>query len=528
MKHRLNRLLLCLIDIGIFSTAFLIVAWIKPATVRIYIPNYWRPMAMFLVIWISVSLFGHKYKTFKERRYSSILSAIISASFISIAIITIAMFSFKQMTYSRLIVLGTLVFATSIEIFVSWAYYYSRKFILQDPDFAATGLMTHSKVLEDGEIDTKSEYLLLNEDLYNPSFDNRGEYVSIADKLKNRYLVDGQSLFEFINSSIDLDSFDQNKSEILNTSTLYNIQRYDTLSLEFLLNLHPVNDFRRVNEYFIEANRVLKNDAVFISFGQTLDERRREIKQNYLKILTYPVLFFDFIFNRVFPKLDILKGIYFSITKGENRLISRCEIIGRLYYCGFHVIATKEIDNRLYFIAVKEKVPSTNPNPSYGPLYKKRAVGKNGKIINVYKFRTMHPYAEYVHDYMISNFGYNGKGKSANDFRVTGWGKFMRHLWLDETPQLLNVLKGEMKLVGIRPITKTFLKEFPEDIRELRAKHKPGCIPAYVSLLKQSKDGFIEAETIYLRDKEKHPFWTDIQYFSKAIYNIVTNKIRSE
>ena len=140
----------------------------------------------------------------------------------------------------------------------------------------------------------------------------------------------------------------------------------------------------------------------------------------------------------------------------------------------------------------------------------------------------MHPYSEYVHDYMVSNFGYNEKGKSANDFRVTSWGKYMRHLWLDETPQLLNVLKGEMKLVGIRPITKTFLKEFPEDIRKLRAKHKPGCIPAYVSLLKQSKDGFIEAETIYLLDKEKHPFWTDIRYFSKAVYNIATNKIRSE
>jgi len=527
MKYRLNRLILCIIDIGIFITAFLIAAWIKPATVYIYIPNYWRPMAIFLTIWIAVSLSGHKYKTFKERRYSSILSAILSAAFISTSIITIIMFGFKQMDYSRLIVLGTLIFTTLIEIFVSWAYYYSRKFILQDPDFAATGLMTRSKILEDGEIDTASEYRIINGDIYRPPFKNRGD-LSIAEKLQNRYLVDGRSLYEFIKESIDPDFFYQNSSEILNTSTLFNISRNDTASKELILNLHPVNDFRRINEYFIEVNRVLKNGAVFISCGQTLVERRREIKQKYIKIFSYPVLFFDFIFNRVFPKLDILKGIYFSITKGKNRPISRCEILGRLYYCGFQVIATEEINNRLYFIAVKEKEPCTNPNPSYGPLYKKRAVGKNGKIINVYKFRTMHPYSEYVHDYMVKNFGYNEIGKPANDFRVTRWGKWMRRLWLDETPQLFNVLKGEMKLVGIRPISRTFLNEFPEDIRKLRARHKPGCIPAYVSLLKQSKDGFIEAETIYLLEKEKHPVWTDIKYFSKAIYNIATNKIRSE
>jgi len=294
------------------------------------------------------------------------------------------------------------------------------------------------------------------------------------------------------------------------------------------LNLHQLNDFRRINEYFIEVNRVLKNAGVFVSCGQTLDERRRNIKNNYIKILAYPILFFDFIFNRVFPKLDILKGIYFSVTKGKNRPISRCEIIGRLHFCGFTVIATKEIDNRLYFIAVKEKEPSKHPNPSYGLLYKKRAVGKNEKNIYVYKFRTMHPYSEYVHEYMVRNFGYTEKGKPANDFRVTRWGKWMRHLWLDELPQLINVLKGEMKLVGIRPITKTFLSEFPSDIRKLRAKYKPGCIPAYVSLLKQSKEGFIEAEIQYLLEKEKHPIWTDVKYLTLGIWNIATNKIRSE
>jgi lipopolysaccharide/colanic/teichoic acid biosynthesis glycosyltransferase len=103
----------------------------------------------------------------------------------------------------------------------------------------------------------------------------------------------------------------------------------------------------------------------------------------------------------------------------------------------------------------------------------------------------------------------------------------MRKYWLDELPQLINVLKGEMKLVGIRPLSKRFLAEYPEDVLQMRLKHKPGCVPPYVALLKQDVEEYIESERIYLMEKEKHPYSTDIKYFFKAIYNILTNKIRS-
>jgi len=165
--------------------------------------------------------------------------------------------------------------------------------------------------------------------------------------------------------------------------------------------------------------------------------------------------------------------------------------------------------------------------PSYGPLFKMRRVGKGGAPIYVYKFRTMHPYAEYLQDYILKVNGYSEVGKPADDFRLTSWGKILRKYWLDELPQLINVLKGEMRLVGIRPLSNRFLKEYPDDVLKLRQKHKPGCIPPYVALLKQEVSEYIESERIYLLEKEKHPFITDLKYFSKAIYNILSNKIRS-
>ncbi|MFH0867531.1 MAG: sugar transferase, partial [Bacteroidota bacterium] len=205
----------------------------------------------------------------------------------------------------------------------------------------------------------------------------------------------------------------------------------------------------------------------------------------------------------------------------------RPEILGRLYSCGFEVIDEQFINNNLFFAVKKIRNPFYDYNPTYGPLVKMKRIGKGGKIIGVYKFRTMHPYSEYLHDYMLKHHGYSKKGKPANDFRITTWGKILRRFWLDELPQLINVVKGEMKLVGVRPISPRVYNDYPEEVKKLRSKYKPGCVPPYVALLMQNMADSIKAEEIYLKDKEKHPYTTDIKYLFKAIYNILTNKIRS-
>ena len=84
-----------------------------------------------------------------------------------------------------------------------------------------------------------------------------------------------------------------------------------------------------------------------------------------------------------------------------------------------------------------------------------------------------------------------------------------------------------MKLVGVRPLSLVRFNQFPEDLQIERIKYKPGCFPPYVALCMPDDKGNIEAERIYLRDKERNPYFTDIIYLFKAVYNIITNKIRS-
>jgi lipopolysaccharide/colanic/teichoic acid biosynthesis glycosyltransferase len=206
--------------------------------------------------------------------------------------------------------------------------------------------------------------------------------------------------------------------------------------------------------------------------------------------------------------------------------MSRAEILGRMVYCGYSIIDFKAIDGLTYFVGMNTHEPSTRSVTKY-PFIKLWRVGKHGKMIGVYKFRTMHPYSEYLQKFIVALNGYNEVGKPANDFRLTGWGKFLRKFWFDELPQLVNVLKGEMKLVGVRPLSETRFNELPKEVQEARIKHKPGCFPPYVALNMPSSTDNIEAEIIYMKEKEKNPYTTDMKYFLKSIYNILSNKIRS-
>jgi len=92
----------------------------------------------------------------------------------------------------------------------------------------------------------------------------------------------------------------------------------------------------------------------------------------------------------------------------------------------------------LIIIAILIKLTSKGPI-----LFRQERLGKDGKVFKIIKFRTMVVNAERIGDGL--------KVKSENDNRITKIGKHLRATSLDELPQLINVLKGEMSLVGPRP-----------------------------------------------------------------------------
>jgi lipopolysaccharide/colanic/teichoic acid biosynthesis glycosyltransferase len=267
---------------------------------------------------------------------------------------------------------------------------------------------------------------------------------------------------------------------------------------------------------------------LFVASFETYRARRHRISFYKVPLLKYAWITSEFIFLRLFPKVPVLKQLYFSVTGGKGRLLSKAEMLGRLVCCGFEIVSHESINGITWFAAKKVKAPAYDKNASYGPIFKMRRIGKGGRIFHVLKFRTMHPYSEYLQDYILKRNGYASSGKPADDFRLTPWGKFMRRYWLDELPQLINVCKGELKLVGVRPISERYFQDIPKDLQELRVKFKPGCIPPYVALNRKGNvESVLQSEREYLQEKIKRPYTTDTRYFFKAIFNIVFRRKRS-
>jgi lipopolysaccharide/colanic/teichoic acid biosynthesis glycosyltransferase len=334
----------------------------------------------------------------------------------------------------------------------------------------------------------------------------------------------GTPAYEFISKYVNLSS---EETLVVHTTNLFNVVNHPR-HYRSIVNLGKVNDIRFINKFFEGVNEHLDQQDVFVGRFETFTARRQRKLINRIPILGQIYFLLEFIFMRMFPKMPVLKKLYFFITRGHNRLLSKAETLGRLVSCGFSILDFKSIDGLIYFVAVKIDKPVFDMNPSYGLLFKMPRVSRGGKMIKVYKFRTMHPYAEYLQDYILQLNGYSETGKPADDFRLTPWGKWMRRYWIDEIPQVINLLKGDLKLVGVRPISKRYLQDIPEDLRRLRILQKPGCIPPYVALNRKSDVlAVLDAEREYLLEKMRAPYTTDTRYFFKAMYNIVVKSKRS-
>ena len=123
----------------------------------------------------------------------------------------------------------------------------------------------------------------------------------------------------------------------------------------------------------------------------------------------------------------------------------------------------------LIFVALAIRLESKGP-----VIYKQRRVGYKGQMFNMYKFRSMRQDADALLEQLLEKNETNGgMFKLFNDPRVTKVGRFIRKYSIDELPQLFNVLKGDMSLVGPRPPIDRELKHY-KDWHYLRFKTFPG------------------------------------------------------
>ena len=154
-------------------------------------------------------------------------------------------------------------------------------------------------------------------------------------------------------------------------------------------------------------------------------------------------------------------------------------------------------------------------------------VGKNGKLFPCYKFQTMIPMSEeQLNDYLDKNpeakKEWEQTFKLTNDPRVTKLGAWLRKTSLDELPQLWNVVRGDMSLVGPRPIIEAEIEKYAENIREYYM-----VLPGITGMWQVSGrsdttyEERVAMDTWYVRNWS---VWIDIMYLFKTVKAVFTGK----
>lgn len=165
----------------------------------------------------------------------------------------------------------------------------------------------------------------------------------------------------------------------------------------------------------------------------------------------------------------------------------------------------------LLIVAIAIKIESKGP-----VIFKQQRVGKNGKVYWMYKFRSMCVGAEQQEGGV-----YCVKG----DKRVTKVGKFIRATSIDELPQFINILKGDMSLIGPRPVLTYYPKNWEEYTEEelKRFKVRPG-VTGWAAVHGR-KTNTVEARFEYDNYYVEHlSLWIDIKIFFMTIKSVFTNE----
>ena len=195
----------------------------------------------------------------------------------------------------------------------------------------------------------------------------------------------------------------------------------------------------------------------------------------------------------------------------KEMFVKRCiDILGGLVGTVIMLIA-------MIFVAPALKIESKGPI-----FFKQKRVGKNGRYFYIYKFRSMYVDAEdRLKDLMAQNEMSGLMFKMKDDPRITKVGKFIRKTSIDELPQFINVLKGDMSLVGTRPPTVNEFKQY-EGHHKRRLSMKPGITGMWQAYGRKTVQDFEDVVKMDLDYIDNWSIGLDFKIIMKTVVSVFT------
>jgi len=174
-----------------------------------------------------------------------------------------------------------------------------------------------------------------------------------------------------------------------------------------------------------------------------------------------------------------------------------------------------------FLLVVAHRIRKESPGPA---IFRQPRVGKDGKVFTMYKFRSMYVDAENrLASVLKLNKGKNTlMFKADNDPRITPFGNKIRKNSIDELPQLLNILKGEMSFVGPRPpLVREVIQYEKEHTIRLAVKGGLTCYWQIAARNDADFDFCIEQDRKYLRERS---LWTDLKLIFRTVGHVLSFK----
>lgn len=490
------------VDILILILNYYVVLDWLPLTTRTPFEKYTVASLGYMGIWLFYSYFFRRYRPLKRQQYFwSVLQVFYSslASFFT-ALLLLHLF-FR--TYSGYVLLTVAVGAFILNyIFLSMYYAY-----LMAVEYNEVSHEPQERI---------SAFCLPSNDLDDETMERVHSTI-----VKHS----SEAVFRFLQKYVNLKS---GNTRVYISFEPENLEMMPNYRYSTIVQLEPLNQMRGVNRRLFLLNEKLPDNGIFICCYESKSTRKARFLKKFPKGINVIIYGFDFLFKRVMPKIIITRELYYLITGGKNRIFSKAEVLGRLYCFGFEVLGEYKVNGRNYVYARRRKQPESFHKRTYGPLIRLKRYGKNKQQFEVYKMRTMHPYSEFLQPYIYEHHDLQDGGKFNKDIRITTLGRFMRKYWLDELPMIFNLLNGDMKLVGIRPLSAHYFSLYNAELQDLRSRFKPGLLPPFYADMPVTLDEIQASEMAYLRAcEQKGVFRTDLHYFFLILRNIFIKKARS-
>jgi len=502
MKHIYRHLIInVLIAAGVFYLSLMM----HPGGVKEEILIFGVPGAVYYVMHFLISLLREKYHYGEMRHFTGIFRKYFTTWLLSSGLCLLILILSRVDHLSREWILvnlfglitGEAVMVVIISLFRESAH-----------------LREIQEIAENGRLDVSVLFPPPPEDI-----------TKVAEKLEFREkLLSNRDLADFASAHIDLYS---DRCRVLNSGGTPEVMQVPPAKYDQIICCTRLDLTNGINNLIRAINSRLPEKGLTMICSETTNLRKKRVLHSYPPVVNRLIYFFDALIMKVFPSLPGGRKLNQWINGGLRRAISRPEILGRLYACGFEIVEEKKISGLLYVVARKINLPVSHVASSYGLLIHLNRIGYRGNYFKFYKIRTMHPYSEYIQEYVYENSKLGKEGKFRNDYRITRTGKFLRRFWIDELPGLWNWLRGDLKLVGVRPLSRHFFSLYTPELQQKRIQVKPGLIPPFYADMPKSLDEIMESELRYLDAYAQAPFRTDVHYFFKSLYNILIKGAKS-